>query len=68
MKERPPAAGVELQNFYEEVLHGYTYVDYEKRPAPQATDAINGRAAPGSGDLAQLSSTGGTGGPAPLMN
>ena len=26
-----PREGVELQNFYEEVLHGYTYVDYEKQ-------------------------------------
>lgn len=27
-----PREGVELQNFYEEVLHGYTYVDYERQP------------------------------------
>ena len=26
-----PREGVELQNFYEEVLHGYTYVDFEKQ-------------------------------------
>ena len=26
-----PREGVELQNFYEEVLHGYTYVDYERQ-------------------------------------
>lgn len=26
-----PREGVELQNFYEEVLHGYTYIDYEKQ-------------------------------------
>jgi arginine decarboxylase len=26
-----PKEGVELQNFYEEVLHGYTYVDTEKQ-------------------------------------
>jgi arginine decarboxylase len=26
-----PREGVELQNFYEEVLNGYTYVDYEKQ-------------------------------------
>lgn len=26
-----PREGVELQNFYEEVLHGYTYVDYEQQ-------------------------------------
>ena len=26
-----PREGVELQNFYEEVLHGYTYVDAEKQ-------------------------------------
>jgi arginine decarboxylase len=26
-----PKEGVELQNFYEGVLHGYTYVDYEKQ-------------------------------------
>jgi DNA-binding NarL/FixJ family response regulator len=26
-----PREGVELQNFYESVLHGYTYVDYEKQ-------------------------------------
>ena len=26
-----PREGVELQNFYEEVLHGYTYVDPEKQ-------------------------------------
>ncbi len=36
-----PKEGVELQNFYEEVLHGYTYVDYERRPKAmiQADDA-----------------------------
>ena len=27
-----PREGVELQNFYEEVLHGYTYVDQKSRP------------------------------------
>lgn len=32
-----PREGVELQNFYEEVLHGYTYVDYEKAPRPALT-------------------------------
>ncbi len=26
-----PKEGVDLQNFYEEVLYGYTYVDYEKQ-------------------------------------
>lgn len=26
-----PREGVELQNFYEEVLHGYTYMDAEKQ-------------------------------------
>jgi len=26
-----PKEGVDLQNFYEEVLHGYTYGDYEKQ-------------------------------------
>jgi arginine decarboxylase len=26
-----PKEGVDLQNFYEGVLHGYTYVDYEKQ-------------------------------------
>jgi arginine decarboxylase len=26
-----PKEGVELQNFYEQTLHGYTYVDYEKQ-------------------------------------
>ena len=26
-----PKEGVELQNFYEEVLHGYTYIDYQKQ-------------------------------------
>jgi len=26
-----PKEGVDLQNFYEEVLHGYTYIDYEKQ-------------------------------------
>jgi len=26
-----PREGVELQNFYEEVLHGYTYMDPEKQ-------------------------------------
>ncbi|MCM2276537.1 MAG: biosynthetic arginine decarboxylase [Oligoflexia bacterium] len=26
-----PREGVDLQNFYEEVLHGYTYVDYERQ-------------------------------------
>jgi arginine decarboxylase len=28
-----PREGVELQNFYEQTLHGYTYVDYEKQAA-----------------------------------
>jgi arginine decarboxylase len=28
-----PKEGVDLQNFYEEVLHGYTYVDYERKAA-----------------------------------
>jgi arginine decarboxylase len=26
-----PREGVELQNFYEGVLHGYTYVDYDRQ-------------------------------------
>ena len=26
-----PKEGVELQKFYEQVLHGYTYIDYEKQ-------------------------------------
>jgi arginine decarboxylase len=36
-----PREGVELQNFYERVLHGYTYVDVEKqsRLIQQAQDA-----------------------------
>ncbi|MGK5088674.1 biosynthetic arginine decarboxylase [Bdellovibrionota bacterium FG-2] len=40
-----PKEGVELQNFYEEVLYGYTYVDYERQPktlvAPTG-DVVNG--------------------------
>lgn len=27
-----PRDGVDLQNFYEQVLNGYTYVDFEKKP------------------------------------
>jgi arginine decarboxylase len=27
-----PREGVDLQNFYEQVLNGYTYVDFEKQP------------------------------------
>ena len=27
-----PREGVDLQNFYEEVLNGYTYVDFERQP------------------------------------
>jgi hypothetical protein len=35
-----PREGVELQNFYEQVLHGYTYIDYEKQ-AKALQDAVN---------------------------
>jgi arginine decarboxylase len=34
-----PREGVELHNFYVQVLHGYTYVDYEKQPAKPALPA-----------------------------
>ena len=41
-----PREGVELQNFYEEVLHGYTYVDYEKQAKLlQAAEMAGGAAA-----------------------
>jgi arginine decarboxylase len=64
-----PREGVDLQNFYEEVLHGYTYVDYERRSLAQAhPNDTSGRGAAGSGDLAQMSTPGGTGGVPPLMN
>ena len=48
-----PKEGVDLQNFYENVLYGYTYVDYEKQPpsmqtadAKSAADAAVNNAAP----------------------
>ena len=46
-----PKEGVELQNFYEDVLHGYTYVDYEKQSKLlQATlDGISSLGTVGSG-------------------
>lgn len=42
-----PREGVELQNFYEEVLHGYTYIDYEKQAKhlQVIADASNGASA-----------------------
>jgi arginine decarboxylase len=35
-----PREGVELQNFYEGVLHGYTYVDVTKQPKGTTADDI----------------------------
>jgi arginine decarboxylase len=45
-----PREGVELQNFYEEVLHGYTYVDADKQAKflSSVLEAINKRHAAGS--------------------
>lgn len=41
-----PREGVELQNFYEGVLHGYTYVDYDRQATfLQATHAASAQAA-----------------------
>jgi arginine decarboxylase len=37
-----PREGVDLQNFYEEVLYGYTYVDYEKQSKLLAQSADSG--------------------------
>ena len=34
-----PKEGVELQNFYESVLHGYTYVDYEREALTQPSSS-----------------------------
>ncbi len=38
-----PREGVDLQKFYEEVLHGYTYVDYDKQSKllQAATEAVS---------------------------
>ena len=38
-----PKEGVELQNFYEGVLNGYTYVDYERqaRHLQAALDSVS---------------------------
>lgn len=36
-----PKEGVDLQNFYEQTLHGYTYVEYDRR-GPVATGVVNG--------------------------
>jgi arginine decarboxylase len=51
-----PREGVELQNFYEGVLHGYTYVDYENQVKP-LQDAVATVQQQGS---APLSTNGGT--------
>ena len=52
-----PREGVELQNFYEDVLHGYTYVDYERQSRHmQAASELSGAGA----------SSGSTG--APILN
>jgi arginine decarboxylase len=59
-----PREGVELANFYEEILNGYTYVNYEKQSKllQAATEAV-GRI------TADASSGGAAGGsPAPLLN
>jgi len=57
-----PREGVELQNFYEEVLHGYTYMDVERRSPLLVDDSMMTRATAGNGhgDV--------TPPPAPLMN
>lgn len=45
-----PKEGVELQNFYEEVLYGYTYVDYDRQAkgllATPGADVVNATSAP----------------------
>ncbi|MEK6579260.1 MAG: biosynthetic arginine decarboxylase [Bdellovibrionota bacterium] len=48
-----PREGVELQNFYEGVLHGYTYVNYEKQAKFVAgvVDAVSGASANPQGTL-----------------
>ena len=50
-----PREGVELQNFYEEVLHGYTYVDSDKQ-AKLLQNASDG--------IARAAESGSNGGPA----
>jgi arginine decarboxylase len=42
-----PKEGVELQNFYEGVLYGYTYVDYEKQNKPSLSP-VDGASGTGS--------------------
>jgi arginine decarboxylase len=62
-----PREGVELSNFYEEILHGYTYVNYEKQSKllQAAVDSVNRLNADGSSS--ESSSAGGTPA-APLLN
>jgi arginine decarboxylase len=45
-----PKEGVEMQNFYEELLQGYTYVDVEKQAKPQyqISTEVRPQGAPGT--------------------
>ena len=52
-----PREGVELQNFYEEVLHGYTYVDYEKQ-AKFLSAVIEGASRPATATVTSDDSSG----------
>lgn len=41
-----PREGVELQNFYESLIHGYTYINYDKNPPQPATAAAEPHLSP----------------------
>ena len=41
-----PKEGVDLQNFYEDVLHGYTYIDYDKQSRFLQTTADLAKSSP----------------------
>jgi arginine decarboxylase-like protein len=61
-----PREGVELQNFYEGVLHGYTYVDYESRTPAQLAAGVSTPAGGTNGDTQAAAPL--TGSNQPLMN
>jgi arginine decarboxylase len=52
-----PREGVELQNFYENVLNGYTYVDYGQGPKTPTIPNVAGAAAVVSADKVEVNST-----------
>jgi arginine decarboxylase len=57
-----PREGVELQNFYEGVLHGYTYVDYDRQTSfLQATASASAQAAQAQSSVAVTADSNGSG-------